>query len=107
MCNSFKDAFLGPIGLSQPKSPKVKDAPPAPPAPKDPPKAPAMEDVPRGPDPNSREAQQAAADVQTEALERRKRSTFLTGPGGISKESFGNPDDIKKADLFGGGGYRA
>jgi hypothetical protein len=60
-------------------------------------------EAPKVPKAESPEAQAAAIQARAEAEERRRKSTFLTGPGGISKEKFGNPADIRKASLFGGG----
>lgn len=90
--------------LDTPKAPKRVEAPKAQEAPPTPPPAPVKEaDVVATPDPNSQAAQSAAADAYAEAQQRKKKSTFLTGSGGISAERFGNAGDIKKADLLGGG----
>lgn len=88
-----------------PRAPKKPTPPPAAPEAPAPPPAPTVDkaDVPAAPSASSNEAQQAAADAAAEALQRKKKSTFLTGPGGISQERFGAAQDIKKADLFGGG----
>lgn len=86
--------------LDTPKSPKPPAPPPPPPAPPAPPEP---GTAPKAPGEQSPEAQDAAVQARAEAEERRRKSTFLTGPGGIAKEKFGNPQDIRKASLFGGG----
>jgi hypothetical protein len=59
--------------------------------------------LPATPDQNSQDAQAAAVQAKAEADQRRRRSTFLTGPGGINADKFSNPGDIAKASLFGSG----
>ena len=102
MCKSVMK-YVDPMGsavLDTPKSPKLPTPPPAPPAPTAPPE---VGEPPKAPSAESPEAQAAAVQAKAEAEQRRRKSTFLTGPGGISKEKFGNPADIRKASLFGGG----